>query len=155
MEGELVAYAGRWPGTPEEGVGKYKLPQGFRKNIELFNQHRAASCDSDSPLVVVEGYLDAIKLHQAGYERVVAVMGSSLSTEQEACLYRLCEADERVVLFFDNDEAGRKGQADALIRLSKRLYVHTVDLGSREVQPEHLSPDELRALLPFPEGRLP
>jgi len=155
MEGELVAYAGRWPGTPEEGVGKYKLPQGFRKNLELFNQHRAASSDSDAPLVVVEGYLDAIKLHQAGYERVVALMGASLSAEQEERIFHLCEEDGRVILFLDNDESGRKGQADALLRLSKRLYVHAVNLGSREVQPEHLSPDELRAVLPFPERRFP
>lgn len=154
MEGELVAYAGRWPGVPGEGVGKYKLPQGFRKNLELFNQHRAAACDSDAPIVVVEGYLDAIKLHQAGYERVVALMGSSLSADQEERIVRLCEGDGRVILFLDNDEAGRKGQADALLRLSKRLYVHTVHLGSCEVQPEHLSPDELRAVLPFPERRL-
>ena len=155
MEGELVAYAGRWPGVPEEGVGKYKLPQGFRKNLELFNHHRAAACDSDSPLVVVEGYFDAIKLHQAGYERVVALMGSSLSAEQEERIVHLCQGDGRVILFLDNDETGRKGQADALLRLSKRLYVRTVNLGSREVQPEHLSPDELCALLPFSEGRFP
>ena len=155
MDGELVAYAGRWPGTPEEGVGKYKLPQGFRKNLELFNQHRAASCDSDAPLVVVEGYLDAMKLHQAGYERVVALMGSSLSAEQEERIVHLCKEDGRAILFLDNDESGRKGQADALLRLSKRLYVRTVNLGSREVQPEHLSPDELRVVLPFPERRFP
>ncbi|MEI6561386.1 MAG: CHC2 zinc finger domain-containing protein [Verrucomicrobiota bacterium] len=154
-EGELVAYAGRWPGMPGEGVGKYKLPQGFKKNLELFNQHRAAACDNDAPLVVVEGYFDAIKLHQAGYERVVALMGSSLSADQEECIVRLCKEDGRVILFLDNDEAGRKGQADALARLSKRLYAHTVHLGNREVQPEHLSSDELRALLPFPEGRFP
>src|SRR5258707_9971548 len=35
-EGQVVAYAGRWPGTPEQGVGKYRLPPGFRKNLELF-----------------------------------------------------------------------------------------------------------------------
>ena len=100
-------------------------------------------------------YFDAIKLHQAGYERVVALMGSSLSAEQEERIVHLCQGDGRVILFLDNDETGRKGQADALLRLSKRLYVRTVNLGSREVQPEHLSPDELCALLPFSEGRFP
>lgn len=154
-DGELVAYAGRWPGTPPEGSGKYKLPQGFRKSLELFNQHRVAACDSEAPVVVVEGYFDALKLHQSGYERVVAIMGASLSEEQEAALCRLCESDGRVVLFLDNDESGRKGQADALVRLARHLYVHAVNLGSREVQPEHLSPDELRAVLPFPERRFP
>jgi len=37
-QGELVAYAGRWPGNePPEGEGKYKLPPGFHKSLEIFN----------------------------------------------------------------------------------------------------------------------
>src|SRR5260221_14612843 len=38
--GELVAYAGRWPGNPPDAVSKYKLPAGFGKSLELFNLHR-------------------------------------------------------------------------------------------------------------------
>lgn len=149
-DGELVAYAGRWPGTPPEGKGKYKLPEGFKKSLELFNYHRAIASEDEAPLVVVEGYFDAMKLHQAGYQRVVALMGSSLSKTQEGMLCRLCETpDERIILFFDGDEAGRKGQADALARLSKRLYVHSIDLGDQETQPENVSDDDLRLLLPF------
>lgn len=151
--GELVAYAGRWLGTPENGKGKYKLPEGFKKSIELFNYHRAIASEQDAPLVVVEGFFDAMKIHQAGYERVVAVMGSSLSSRQEEMLYRLCETpDERIIILFDGDEAGKNGQRDALERLSKQLYVRAVDLGSDGVQPEHIRPDELRYMLPFPEG---
>jgi DNA primase len=36
-DGLIVAYAGRWPGEPPDGTPKYKLPQGFRKSLELFN----------------------------------------------------------------------------------------------------------------------
>ena len=153
-EGQLVAYAGRWPGTPpDEDTPKYKLPPGFGKAQELFNYHRAIASEQESPIVVVEGFCDAMKLHQAGYEKVVALMGSSLSDKQEEMLHRLCEVDERIVLFLDNDEAGRKGQTDALRRLSKRHYVRAVDLVEPSVQPEHLTIEELRCILPFPKGR--
>ena len=42
-QGRLVAYAGRWVGPIEdlpEGEGKYELPAGFHKELELFNIHR-------------------------------------------------------------------------------------------------------------------
>lgn len=150
--GQVVAYAGRWPGKPEQGTGKYKLPPGFRKNLELFNYHRAIASEDESPVVVVEGFFDVMKLHQAGYEKVVALMGSSLSKTQEEMLCRLCEVDERIILFFDGDEAGRKGQTDANARLSRRLYVRAIELEEGQ-QPEHVPLDDLRHMLPFPDGR--
>jgi DNA primase len=55
-QGNVVAYAGRWPGTPPDEQPKYRLPRGFRKSLELFNQHRAAKEDASEPLVVVEGF---------------------------------------------------------------------------------------------------
>jgi DNA primase len=148
-----TSYAGRFPGVSEEGKGKYKLPKGFKKTVEIFNIHRALAREDDVPLVIVEGFFDAMKLHQEGYSRVVALMGSSLSKSQEELLCRLCKADERIILFLDNDEAGQKGQADALKRLAKRLYVRAIDLEDRKAQPEDLSANELRQILPFPERR--
>lgn len=153
-DGEIVAYAGRWPGTPPEGTGKYKLPEGFKKSLEIFNLHRAMLSDQEAPLVIVEGFFDAIKLHQAGYERVVALMGSSLSEAQEMAIIENVDADEGVIVFFDNDEAGRKGHAETVCRLAKHTFVKAVFAKDDGAQPEHLSPDELRAVLPFPERRL-
>src|SRR5262249_16299362 len=40
-QGALVAYAGRSPGDPPEGEGKYKFPPNFHKSLVLFNLHRA------------------------------------------------------------------------------------------------------------------
>jgi DNA primase len=78
-KGEVVAYAGRWPGNPPDGTPKYRLPTGFRKGLELFNLDRAIQEPADKPLVIVEGFFDAVKLHQHGCRKVVALMGSSLS----------------------------------------------------------------------------
>src|SRR3954454_19425634 len=61
-DAQLVAYAGRWVGSPDampEGEEKYKLPAGFHKSAELYNLHRVTACQT---LVVVEGYFGTIRL---------------------------------------------------------------------------------------------
>src|SRR5205823_9265116 len=82
-EGNVVAYAGRWPAEPDEDRPKYKLPQGFRKSLELFNIDRAIKESADKPLVIVEGFFDCMKLHQYGCRKTVALMGSTMSAAQE------------------------------------------------------------------------
>ena len=97
-EGQLVAYAGRWPGTPpDEDTPKYKLPPGFRKARELFNAHRAFAESDASPLVIVEGFFDCLALWQHGIRRVVALMGSSLSTHQEELIRKDTNSESRVL----------------------------------------------------------
>jgi DNA primase len=150
-DGGLVGYAGRLPGTPPSGQGKYKLPKGFKKSLEVFNLHRAALSEQDAPLVIVEGFFDCFALHQAGYERVVALMGSALSDAQERSIIETA-SDESLIVFFDNNEAGRKGAAEAVWRLAQQTFVRAVLAEGEERQPENLSPDEMRLLLPFPEG---
>jgi DNA primase len=80
--GEIVAYAGR---ALDGRSPKYKLPAGFRKSWELFNIQRAAATSSQT-VIVVEGYFDCVRVHQAGFPCVVALMGSSLSASQERVL---------------------------------------------------------------------
>jgi DNA primase len=98
--GEIVAYAGR---ALEGQRPKYKLPAGFRKGQELFNVHRAAATGQPT-VIVVEGYFDCLRVHQAGFPCVVALMGSSLSPEQKRILL---ERFERVILLLDGDAVGR------------------------------------------------
>ncbi len=147
-DGEVVAYAGRWPGTPEAGKSKYKLPEGFKKSLEIFNLHRAMLSDQQTPLVIVEGFFDCMKIHQAGYERVVALMGSSLSPMQEAAILESSAEDERVIVFLVNDEAGQKAQNEIICRLARRIFLKSVFAEGEGKQPEYLSADEVRSLLP-------
>jgi DNA primase len=63
--GELVAYAGR----AIDGQPKYRFPAGFRKSLVLFNLHRAIATKARI-VFVVEGFFDAIAVHQAGYPAV-------------------------------------------------------------------------------------
>jgi DNA primase len=144
--GNVVAYAGRWPGTPPDDQPKYRLPRGFRKSLELFNQHRAAQENPSGPLVVVEGFFGCMRVWQAGHRRVVALMGSMLSVAQEERLAQLAGEDGRVLLLFDEDGAGRKGRREAQERLSKRVAVSVIRLPDGQ-QPDSLAAEELLGLI--------
>jgi DNA primase len=146
-QGEVVAYAGRFPGNPEEGTAKYKLPPGFRKSLELFNIDRAIKEPAEKPLVIVEGFFDCMKLHQHGCRKVVALMGSTLSAAQDELIRKHTDRKSQVIVMLDEDEAGKAGRDDIAARLAKFVFVkvHTFDKDGR--QPADLSPEEVLALL--------
>lgn len=144
--GKVVAYAGRWPGTPPEEQPKYRLPRGFRKSIELFNQHRAVKESPAEPLVVVEGFFGCMRVWQAGHRRVVSLMGSMLSSAQEERIAQIAGEDGQVLLLFDEDAAGRKGRSEAQERLSKHVAVSVIRLEDGQ-QPDSLEAEELLALI--------
>lgn len=142
----MVAYAGRWPGETEGDCAKYKLPNGFKKSAELFNLHRALREPADQPLVIVEGFFDAIKLWQHGCRKVVALMGSVLSPAQEELVIRHTNAQSTVLLMFDEDDAGRFCREQTMLRLCERLYVRVFKFAEEGQQPEHLTPEQVQEL---------
>jgi DNA primase len=150
-EGQLVAYAGRWPGTPpDEDTPKYKLPPGFRKAQEVFNLHRAMREPPDTPLYVVEGFFDCIWLWQHGIRRVVALMGSTLSAQQEKLIAAAVTPQSRIVLMLDEDDAGRAARDEIAPRLAKHCFVRTVAFEKENTQPDQLSPEALEQILGGP-----
>jgi hypothetical protein len=141
-QGELVAYAGRAVNGEKP---KYKLPARFKKSLELFNLHRAIAA-SNGPLrsvILVEGFFDTMKLYQAGYRRVVALMGSSLSEAQEELLALHFES---VIVMLDADNAGKEASKDCLLRLGRRMAISSISL-SEGRQPDQLPARELQSLL--------
>ena len=145
-KGEVVAYAGRFPGEPADDTPKYKLPQGFRKSQELFNIDRAIKEPGDKPLVIVEGFFDAIKLHQHGCRKVVALMGSTMSTTQEALIRLNTKPGDRIIVMLDENEAGRAGRDDIACRLSKSCFVRVHEFEQPDMEPEHLSAEQVQQL---------
>jgi DNA primase len=140
-KGELLAYAGRAIGGTEP---KYKLPPGFRKSLVLYNLHRAMKTgETGTRVVVVEGFFDTMKVRQAGMPAVVALMGSTLSEDQERLLV---EHFDEVVLLLDGDEAGRKGSQEIAARLLHKLFVRVVDVPAGK-QPDQMSSEEIRTAL--------
>ncbi len=139
-DGDLVAYAGRrlkWADV--QAHGKYKLPQGFRKEFVLYNLHRAKA-NADDGLILVEGYFAAMKLHEAGLPNVVASMGCILSEPQAQLL---SEHASRVTILYDGNDAGRAGAEAARALLAPRVRTHVVWLPDG-MQPDGLPPRLLR-----------
>ena len=146
-EGEFVAYAGRWPGNPPDGEGKYKLPTGFHKSLVVWNLHRAREYAKEGGLIVVEGFFDCMRLWQSGFPNAAALMGSSLSAEQEELIVEAVGPKGKVALMFDEDEAGWKGREESLSRLSSRVFVKVIGLGDEGTQPDRLSEEEIKRLI--------
>ena len=146
-KGELLAYAGRWAEEINDDTPKYKLPKGFEKTKELFNLHRAIESQPEDPLVLVEGFFDCMKVWQSGYEKVIALMGSAISNEQEQLIDQYCQDNHQVILLFDEDKAGREGREQIASRLAYNHYVRIIELPSSGIGPSDCSEKELREIL--------
>lgn len=140
--GELVAYAGRWPGEEgfPENEDRYKLPPGFEKTRVLFNLHRVPLRDH---IIVVEGYFSVMRLHELGFENVVALMGRSISERQAELL---TEHFSHVTLLLDGDAPGRSGAEAVLSTLARLLFVRDAVLPDG-TQPDTVAEEVLRTLL--------
>lgn len=117
--GKIVGFGGR---TVEGRDPKYlNSPETplFDKSRLLFNAHRARGpAHRAERLVIVEGYLDAVALAQAGVEEVVASLGTALTEDQIRLAWAM--ADEPV-LCFDGDDAGRAAANRAIDRILPQL----------------------------------
>jgi DNA primase len=107
--GAVVALGGRLlPG--DEGPKYLNSPETpiYQKGHQLYALHLAKEAirQADRALLV-EGYMDAVALHQAGIREVVGVLGTALTSEQARSLLRFTEG-KRVVVAFDADQAGRQ-----------------------------------------------
>jgi DNA primase len=140
-KGELIAYAGR---AIDEAEPKYRLPVGFRKSLVLYNLDRALKSGQEGcQTIVVEGFFDTMKVHQAGFRGVVGLMGCILSEAQENLLV---ENFDRIILLLDGDDAGRAATEDCLRRLARQMFVKAIMLPDGK-QPDMLSPEELKGVL--------
>jgi DNA primase len=134
-EGQLVAYAGR---SLDGSEPRYLFPPGFPKSQVVFNLHRAV-WESTKYALVVEGFFDCLRVHQAGYRNVVALLGVSLSEMQEKLLL---ERFPRLVLMLDGDEAGQRASQQLAARLHGRVSLSIVKAPSGR-QPDQLSNEEI------------
>ena len=75
------------------------------------------------PLVIVEGFFDAVKLHQNGCRKVVALMGSTMSAGQEELIRQHTNGQSQVIVMLDEDDAGRAGRDDIAARLARFCFV--------------------------------
>ena len=110
--GRVIGFGGR---VIDAGEPKYlNSPETvlFHKGRELYGLYETRRARSNlSRLVVVEGYMDTVRLHQAGIDYAVATLGTATTAEHFRRIFRLVPA---VVFAFDGDRAGRAAAWRAL-----------------------------------------
>lgn len=136
---EVVAFGGR--ALKKTDFAKYKNTKEtliFNKSKMLYNINRLKKLRRAGGLkevIMVEGYMDTVSLHQGGFKNVVASMGTSLTQEQARLIKRYCGT---VLISYDGDSAGQKANMRGLeILKSEGIDVRVVPL------PDGLDPDDV------------
>lgn len=115
VRGNVIGFGGR---VMDDSKPKYlNSPEtaAFNKRLNLFALNFAKNKKSDA-LILVEGYMDVISLHQVGINNAVATLGTALTEEQARLIARYAKD---VVLCYDTDEAGVKATMRAIEIFSK------------------------------------
>ena len=115
VRGNIIGFGGR---VMDDSTPKYlNSPETVifnkRKNLFALNLARKSKLGY---LILVEGYMDAITLHQYGFDCAVASLGTSLTEEHATLISRYVE---QVVLIYDGDEAGQRATKRAIPILEK------------------------------------
>lgn len=115
LRGNVIAFGGR---VLDDSRPKYVNTSDtlvYKKSSALFALNFAKGSGTDQ-LILCEGYLDVITLHQAGFTNAIAGLGTALTDEQVRLISRYCK---EVVLSYDNDDAGREATHKALQKFEK------------------------------------
>ena len=113
----LVGFSGRdWTGKQESKYSNTKETKIFKKGGVLYNFNHVKTANKDF-VIICEGFMDAIAYTQAGYDNVLATMGTAITTRHISLLQTL-ENLKYVILRFDNDQAGN----EANVSIGKQLF---------------------------------
>ncbi|WP_299854617.1 CHC2 zinc finger domain-containing protein [uncultured Roseobacter sp.] len=143
-QGQCVAYCGRYVGDDAPAdEPKYKLPPGFRKDLEVFNLHRAVKqIDKFKILLAFESYFSVMRFYREA--PCVSFMGRSVSPRQVDLMVEHIKGAgfQKVFVVGDGDEPGRQGARDISGALAPHFWTHVLDLKEGE-KPHRLEWDEL------------
>jgi DNA primase len=142
-QGRVVAFGGRATG---DAMPKYlNSPETplFRKSRTIYALHLAKErMMAERTALLLEGYMDVVAAHQAGFTHAVASMGTSLTEEQIGILSRLVS---RVIVVYDSDSAG----IEAAKRAAEILQQHNMEVLVARL-PDGEDPDSLLRRLGAP-----
>ena len=105
VRGRVIGFGGR---VLDDSKPKYlNSPETiiFNKGYNLYGLNIVSKINTDRKIIIVEGYMDAIALHQYGISNVVASLGTALTINQAKLLKRYCD---EVYICYDSDSAGRE-----------------------------------------------
>lgn len=110
VRGNVVAFGARTMGNDIPKYINTSDTPVFKKSSNLFALNFAKKSGKNS-LILTEGYMDVITLHQAGFTNAVAGLGTALTTNQVKLIARNAE---EVIVSYDSDEPGKKAAAKAI-----------------------------------------
>ncbi|WP_299211976.1 CHC2 zinc finger domain-containing protein [uncultured Tateyamaria sp.] len=144
--GDLVAYCGRYVGddAPDDEP-KYKMPPGFRKDLEIFNLHRAVSnlhAEKVRTLLIFESYFSVMRFNR--HASCISFMGRSVSAQQIGILRETIADNEiqRAFVVSDGDQPGWDGARAIAGQLAPLVWTRVLDLSEGE-KPHRLGWDDL------------
>lgn len=152
--GKVIGFGGR---VLDDSVPKYlNSPETpiFKKGSNLYGLNFAIKNNSGSRImIIVEGYMDCISLHQCGITNVVASLGTALTTNQAKLLKRYAD---RIVISYDADLAGQKATLRGLDILKDEGFdVRVLTVPQGKDPDEYVKNHGREAFLKLVEGALP
>ncbi|NSW77780.1 MAG: DNA primase [Chthonomonadetes bacterium] len=120
-QGRVVAFGGRALGDAQPKYLNSPETPVFRKSRTIYALHLAKErMMTERTALLLEGYMDVVAAHQAGFTHAIATMGTALTEEQIAILSRLVS---RVIVVYDSDSAG----VEAAKRAAEILRQHEIE----------------------------
>lgn len=154
VRGNVIGFGGR---VLDNSTPKYLNTSEtliFNKRRNLFGMNFAKKT-KENHIILVEGNIDVVTLHQFGFDNAVASLGTSLTDEHAALLSRYTE---QVVLTYDGDEAGQRAAKRAIPMLEKvGIKVKVLQMKDAKDPDEFLhkfGPDKFRMLLEESSNRV-
>ena len=156
VRGNVIGFGGRTLKNDKDTAKYLNSPETliFNKRKNLFGLNLAKKSKENS-LILVEGNIDVVALHQYGFDNAVASLGTSLTEEQAALITRYAE---QVILLYDGDQAGQNATARAIPILEKAgLRVKVLKMRDAKDPDEFLKkfgPDKFKLLLEESSNRV-
>ena len=156
VRGNVIGFGGRIIKNDPNAAKYLNSPETliFNKRKNLFGLNLAKKSKAGS-LILVEGNIDVVTLHQYGFDNAIASLGTSLTEEQAALMTRYAE---QVILIYDGDKAGQNATQRAIPILEKAgLQVKVLQLKDAKDPDEFLKKfgaDKFKLLLEGSSNRV-
>ena len=156
VRGNVIGFGGRIIKNDKDAAKYLNSPETliFNKRKNLFGLNLAKK-SKQGYLILVEGNIDVVALHQYGFDNAIASLGTSLTEEQAALITRYAD---QVVLIYDGDKAGQNATQRAIPILEKAgLQVKVLQIKDAKDPDEYLKKfgaDKFRLLLEGSSNRV-
>ncbi|KAB7889760.1 DNA primase [Poseidonibacter ostreae] len=153
QSGKLVGFGGRTISGHNAKYVNSPATKLFNKSALLFGYNLAReSIYQSKEIIITEGYLDVVMLHQAGFTNSVATLGTALTLQHIPLLKK---SDAKVILGYDGDKAGMEAAYKASILLAQNDFVGGVVIFQNAHDPADYVKegrvDELKSILLYPK----